>query len=83
MKNKEYIQGLALRLIKAYLMFNHTATSRQLSLYLENDFNLGKSYSSMGISKLIEYGLSDFNHSHWFNVEAIENTSPKQWRLTK
>lgn len=66
------------RLIKAYLLFNGEATSRELAVWLDRNFGYRHSLTTGGVRQMLRAG----NCPAWLNVEYVDGYVGK-WRLKK
>lgn len=63
------------RLIKAYLLFNGEATSRELALWLDRHFGYQYSLTTNNVSHMLRAG----NRPAWLKL----NKEADKWRLVK
>jgi hypothetical protein len=68
------------RLIKAYLLFNGEATSRELAIWLDRNFGYRHSLTVDDVRRM----LMARNRPVWLKLEYIKGTKfkePNRWRL--
>ena len=78
--NKEARRIEMQRSIKAYLLFNGEATSRELALWLDKHFGYHHSLTTDDVAKMLKAG----NRPAWLKLEYVKGTKfkePSKWRL--